>query len=82
MQTSTTNVQISAAIKQIHTATMQKPAVNMQAPTTTMWGPATTKQIHTCDGPHVWWFAGGANVCQAKVWLFVVGRGLVGNYGY
>ncbi|KAJ9090004.1 hypothetical protein DSO57_1006998 [Entomophthora muscae] len=28
---------------------------------------------HKCDDPHVWWFAGGANVSQAKVWLFVEG---------
>ena len=39
-------------------------------------------QAHShCDSPHVWWFAGGANVGQAKVWLFVAGRGLVGNIG-
>ncbi|KAJ9074971.1 hypothetical protein DSO57_1000914 [Entomophthora muscae] len=35
-----------------------------------------------CDSPHVWWFAGGANVGQEKVWLFVAGRGLVGNDDY
>ncbi|KAJ9078096.1 hypothetical protein DSO57_1010468 [Entomophthora muscae] len=35
--------------------------------------PNKHRQGH-CDGPHVWCFAGGANVGQAKAWL-------VGNKG-